>query len=203
MGFLLEILSYSIGYVFWGAFLTFLGVFLMFFLIKAWRKNYQFTLISFIVGVILFFFLSFQSILLCGALSIKSYSDEFESTINSLVSQLPSTTQFTQDDSQQVLDYLTSDRPLVGYFVNWADFSGHTPQTLATAMVDELNSTMNYYILRRVLWSLFFVVTSVILILKTMDSIDSHRRQRGNFSDRETQYAMKSGGGARRGRFHD
>ena len=203
MDILIDIFFHSIGYAFLGAFLTVLGVFLMFFLIKSWRRNSEFTAISFIVGVILFFFLSFQSILLCGALSVKSYSDEFEMTINTLVQNIPQNTQFTQEDSQQVLDYLIEDRPLVGHFVNGADFRGHTPQTLATAMVDELNSTMNMYILRRVLWSLLFIISSVVLILKTMDSMDHLRKKSGSFADRETKYEMKRGGGARRGRFHD
>lgn len=62
---------HSAGSMFLGIFITLAGVGLMFFLIKSWRRNATYTLLSFIVGGVLFFFLAFQSILLCGAVTIK------------------------------------------------------------------------------------------------------------------------------------
>lgn len=203
MNFLIDVLSDSLGYASLAAFLTLLGVFLMFFLIKSWRRNSQFTPISFIVGFILFLFLTFQSILVSGALIVKSYSDELESTVTALVQNIPESTHFTKEDSQEVLEYLIDSNPLVGEFVGGADFHGHTPSTLPAAMTDELKSFMNYYILRRMLWALFFVVTGVVLVLKTMDSMDYMRRKGGGTSSRGSRCETRSGGGARRGRFHD
>lgn len=176
MGALLRIMYYSVGSMLLGVILTLAGIALMFFLIKSWRRNSTFTLSSFIVGGVLFFFLAFQSILLCGAVTIKSYGDDIEAAINSMVAGLPQETVLTQADSQQLLDAISSEWPLVGYYVNLADFRGHTPRTVAAAMADELDSYMNWYIFRRVCWSLLFVAVGAAVVIKTMDGKSGGRR---------------------------
>lgn len=65
MGALFQIVAYSIGNLFLGILLTVVGVILLFVLIQSWYRNSTFTPVSYIVGGILFLFLSFQSILLC------------------------------------------------------------------------------------------------------------------------------------------
>lgn len=149
MGALFQIVAYSIGNLFLGILLTVVGVILLFVLIQSWYRNSTFTPVSYIVGGILFLFLSFQSILLCGAVTIKSYSEDVEGAINSWVAEVPSDIPFNQEDSQHVLEQITEEWPLVGYFVGGADFTGHTSVTIAQAMAEELRSFMNYFILRR------------------------------------------------------
>ena len=58
MGVLFHIIRYSIGNLFLGVLLTVAGILLMFVLIRSWRRDSTFTPVSYIVGVILFFFLS-------------------------------------------------------------------------------------------------------------------------------------------------
>lgn len=169
MGALLQILYYSLGSIFLGIFLTVAGVVLMFYLIKSWYKNSTFTAISFIVGGLLTIFLSVQMILLCGAVTIKGYGDDVEDFINEMVATVPSDVVFDREDSQQILDNISREWPLVGYFVGGADFTGHTPADIALSMVDELQSFMNKYILRRALWSLFFVLAGAFSVIKSMD----------------------------------
>ena len=74
--------------------------------------------------------------LFCGAVTIKSYSDDVERAINDMVEGLPDGVAFSQADSQQLLERISQEWPLVGYYVNMADFSGHTPATIASAMAD-------------------------------------------------------------------
>ena len=85
MGALFQIIAYSLGNLFLGVILTIVGVALMFVLIQSWRSNCTYTPLSYITGGILFLFLSFQAILLCGAVTIKSYSDDVEHAINGWV----------------------------------------------------------------------------------------------------------------------
>ena len=89
MNALYTIISYSLGNLFLGVILTIAGVELMFFLIRSWFSNRTFTLFSYFVGIILFLFLSFQSVLFCGAITIKSYCDEVEMAINEWARNLP------------------------------------------------------------------------------------------------------------------
>lgn len=186
---LFTIIYYSIGNMFLGVLLTLIGIALMFFLIRSWFRNKTFTLLSFIIGGILFIFLSFQSILLCGAITVKSYTPEVEYFINNMVSNLPDDVYFDREDSQFILDKITEELPLVGYFVNQADFSGHTPENIAFSMADELKSYMNYFILRRLLWSILFVVVGAATVIKTMENMA--RKRYRNMSG-HTVHGMRS-----------
>ena len=161
-----------------GVLLTIIGIVLMFVLIRLWWRNCTFTPMSFVVGGILFFFLAFQAVLLCGAITIKSYSDDVENAINVMVDGLPEDVLFSTEDSQTILDNIGEEWPLVGYYVNMADFQGHTPATIAGAMVDELCSYMNWFILRRVGWCLLFVLVGAIIVIKTI-TIHNNRLRRG------------------------
>lgn len=190
---LFNIMSYSIGNLFLGILLTIIGIALMFILIRSWFTNSIYTPISYIVGCILFLFLSFQSILLCGAVTIKSYSDDIEAGINSWVKDIPSETQFDKESSQQILVNISKEWPLVGYFIGDANFTGHTPLTIAQSMTQELRSFMNKFILRRIGWSLLFVVAGAFLVIKTMEQ--TKRRQYSK--------SRSSGVGSKRRRYED
>lgn len=177
MGALFNIMFHSAGSMLLGIFITIAGVSLMFFLVKSWRRDGGFTPQSFIVGAILFFLLSFQTILLCGAVTIKSYCDDVEMAVNDMVSAIPSDTRFSRQDSQLILERISTEWPLVGYYVNLADFHGHTPATIGKAMADELRSYMDWFIFRRVCWCLFFVVAGTFAVVKTMGNGTGKKQQ--------------------------
>lgn len=197
MGALVNILTYSMGSLLLGVFLTILGIVLMFVLIRSWWRDSTFTPMSFVVGGILFFFLAFQAVLLCGAVTIKSYCDDVEMAIDGMVANVPDDILFSTEDSQQILDRISEEWPLVGYYVNMADFQGHTSATIGSAMADELRSYMNWFILRRVCWSLAFVVVGAIIVIKTITRrANQLRRSSGRLTDRTSSY--QSGGVAQR-----
>lgn len=179
MNALYTIISYSLGNLFLGVILTIAGVELMFFLIRSWFSNRTFTLFSYFVGIILFLFLSFQSVLFCGAITIKSYCDEVEMAINEWARNLPDDVRFDKESSQQMLEQIQQEWPLVGYFVGGADFTGHTPVGIAHAMTDELQSFMNGFILRRIGWSLLFVVVGAFIVIRTMEHTRRQRNRSG------------------------
>lgn len=193
MGALYNIISYSLGNLFIGILLTVIGVAIMFFLIKSWFSNSTFTPVSYITGAILFFFLSFQAVLLCGAITIKSYCNNVEITINGWVKDIPSEIRFDQKNSQQILNRIQEEWPLVGYFVGSADFTGHTPIDIAQSMTQELRSFMNGYILRRIGWSLLFAVSGAFIVIKTTERTRRQPRNRSGYSS----------GGSRRRRYED
>lgn len=169
MGALFTIINYSIGNLFLGVLLTLIGVALMFFLIKSWFNHKTFTALSFVVGAILFVFLSFQSVLLCGAVTIKSYTDDVEQAIEGWVSNLSVEQHFDKEDSQKIMNGIMKEWPLVGYFVNTADFTGHTSLSIGKAMAHTMRVYMNWFILRRVLWSLLFTIAGAVIVIKSME----------------------------------
>lgn len=192
MGALANILMYSVGSLLLGVLLTIVGVVLMFVLIRSWWRNCTFTPMSFVVGFILFFFLAFQAVLLCGAVTIKSYCDDVENTINVMVDGFSEDVHFSAEDSQVILDNISRKWPLVGYYVNMADFQGHTPATIARAMADELRSYMNWFILRRIGWCLLFVVVGAVIVIKTITIHNNRlRRGMGRSSERVSDIRMR------------
>lgn len=195
MGALFTIIEYSISNLFIGVFLTLIGLFLMYFIIGSWFKNKSFTVLSFIVGGILFFLLSFQSVLLCGAVTIKTYSEDVEAYINSAVSNISTDYTFDEENSQKLLELITEEKPLVGYFVGGADFTGHTPDSIAEAFVDELRSFMNKFILRRVAWSLAFVILGAVIVINSMEG--------GSGRSRTSSRSGRSGSSVHRRRRYD
>ena len=176
MGALTNIFYLSLGSLLVGVVLTIVGIIAMYMLIRLWWRNSTFSIASILVGVVLFFFLSFQSILLCGAITIKSYCDDVEHYVNVLVQNVSSMHSFSTEDSQLILDQISKEWPLVGYYVNMADFQGHTSDTIAQAMSDELRSYMNWFIFRRICWSLLFVVVGAIIVIKTISIRNSSHR---------------------------
>ena len=187
MGALSNILMYSVGSLLLGVLLTIVGIVLMFVLIRLWYRNCTFTPLSFVVGGVLFFFLAFQAVLICGAVTVKSYCDDVENAINVLVAVLSEDVHFSTGDSQAILDNISREWPLVDDYVNMADFQGYTPATIAGSMADELRGCINWFILRRVGWCLLFVVVGAFILVKTMEQPRRNRRTNlshvGNTSD--------------------
>lgn len=180
MGAIINILFHSIGSLFLGILITLAGMALMLFIIKSWYNKMTFSPISYAISAILFVILCFHSIIICGAVTIKGYGDEMESLINSYVSNIPDETVFSQEDSQAILDLLGDDLPLVGYYAKWADFRGHTPTDIAQSMNETMQSFMNSYIVRHLLWSLFFVISGAIIIVITMNKKKSAALRNSN-----------------------
>lgn len=179
MGVLFDIISYSVGNLFLGILLTAIGIALMFFIIQSWFSNSTFSPISYVTGFILFLFLSFQAVLLCGAITIKSYCDDVEIAINTWVEKIPGDTPFDKESSQLILNQIMEEWPLVAHFVDTADFAGHTSINIAQSMAKEMRSFMNGFILRRIGWSLLFVVTGAFVVIKTMEQT-KRRQSRGS-----------------------
>lgn len=178
MNILFNILAHSIGCIFAGVLIAISGIALMFFIIRSWWKDSDFSPISILVGGILFVFLSFQAILICGAITIKSYSDDLEEGINSIVENMPQDRDLKQSERQQILDNINKECPLAGYYVNQAYFQGYTSANIAESMVNELNSYMNWFILRRLGWCLLFVVIGASAVIKSLSSHNGGRNTR-------------------------
>lgn len=166
---LFNILTHSFGSLCLGFLITAVCIALMFYIIKSWYKHSSFTLISYITGCVVFVFIVFHAIIICGAVVIKGYGDDVETLVNSYVRQFPPDAIFAQSDTQKILDYMRDELPLVSYYASYADFSGHTPVDIAESMNVELQDFMNKYITRHFLWALFFVLVGAFGIVRSME----------------------------------
>lgn len=178
---------YSIGSLLLGLLITTIGTCLMFLILKSWYNNRVFTPLSLIFGAIVFLFLAYHAIIICGAITIKGYGDKMETLINSYVEGLPENTVLTKEDSDEIIKKLNDDIPLVGYYADAADFHGHSPADIAMSMNNAMQNYMNGYIVRHILWSIFFIILGAFIVIKTMNR-DAFARKRSSHHSRIKYY---------------
>lgn len=176
---LFEILRYSFSSVIWGVLIAISCMALFVFLIKGWYKDATFSPVSYLVGAVLFLFLSFQCVLIVGSLKIISMTDDYEQQITSLVQSYSPEDEVSQAQASEVIDEIIGEFPILEYYIGGGEFSGYTASQLPAAMVQELRSFMRWYIFRRILWCLGFVAVGAFLVIRFLTkNYTNPRRER-------------------------
>lgn len=181
---LTAILKYSIGSLFYGGLITVLLLSLFIFLIKGWYKDAVFRPVSFVVLGILALIVLWNSTIICGALAMKSdiisIRTMLETTVESLGLDLDSVAD-TMLSSEIFQDVIAS-HPILGYYADYCEFSGWTLAELPAAMCGTLTDYLDGIILRRLLWSIGFVILAAVIVIKTMDRPSRARAAAGAYS---------------------
>lgn len=177
---LFDIFRYSFASAFWGILIAVACMALFVLLIKGWYKDATFSPISYAVGAILFLFLSFQCILIVGSLKIISMTDEYEQRISYIIESAYSPSDMvSMPQASDVIDTIIDEFPILEYYIGGGEFTGFTAAQLPHAIADELRSFMRWYIFRRILWCLGFVVVGAICVIKSLSkNYQGIRRQR-------------------------
>ena len=166
---LFDILRYSFSSAIWGVLIAIICMALFVFLIKGWYKDATFSPVSYIIGAILFVFLSVQCVLIIGSLKIISTTDYYETEISRIVdNKYDATDEVTKGQADDIIQVIIDRFPILHYYISGGQFSGFTVKELPHAMVDELRSFMRWYIFRRILWCLGFVIVGAICVIKSL-----------------------------------
>ena len=176
---LFEILRYSFSSVIWGVLIAIFCMALFVFLIKGWYKDATFSPVSYLVGAVLFLFLSFQCVLIVGSLKIISMTDDYEQQITALVQSYSPEDEVSQAQASEVIDAIINEFPILEYYIGGGEFSGYTASQLPAAIAQELRSFMRWYIFRRILWCLGFVAVGAFLVIRSLSkNYTNLRRER-------------------------
>lgn len=176
---LFEILRYSFSSVIWGVLIAIFCMALFVFLIKGWYKDATFSPVSYLVGAVLFLFLSFQCVLIVGSLKIISMTDDYEQQITALVQSYSPEDEVSQAQASEVIDAIINEFPILEYYISGGEFSGYTASQLPAAIAQELRSYMRWYIFRRILWCLGFVAVGAFLVIRSLSkNYTNTRRER-------------------------
>ncbi len=205
MGIFFDIIRFSASSIFWGILFSALLMGLFVFIVRGWWKDALFTPVTYAIGAVLALLLAFQCTLMVGAIKIKNNCEDYKVQITELTDQyFPNKDKIMSDeDSQALFSRIIEEHPLVGHYLGAITESedgingwGHiwiengTVAEQATALTDYLKELMNEYILRRVLWSLGFVIVLGVIAIKTMETRTTSSRK-GSRSDgrirRDTQ----------------
>lgn len=166
---LFEIFQYSFSCIIWGILIAAICMGLFVFLIKGWYKDATFSPLSYIVGALLSFLLSFQCVLIIGSLKIIDMSEEYEGRISMIVDNAYSLSDnVSSSEASEVIDKIIDEVPILQYYISGGEFSGYTARELPHAIAQELRSYMRWYIFRRILWCLGFVLVGAVCVIKTM-----------------------------------
>ena len=174
---LFDILRYSLSSMVWGILIAIACMGLFVFLIKGWYKDATFSPISYAVGAMLFLLLSFQCVLIVGSLKIISMTDEYEERISTIVESAYSPSdEVSLSQASDVIDTIIEEFPILQYYVGGGEFSGFTARELPHAIAQELRSFMRWYIFRRILWCLGFVIVGAVCVIRSMSRNHATRR---------------------------
>lgn len=187
---LFELLRFSFSSIIWGILITAICLALFFFLIRGWYRNATFTPISYVIGFFLFLLLAFQCTMIVGAIKIINISPYYESQIQQLVgTYFPPSQEITGQESEQVIDWLVTEYPILQHYFDSGEFTGYTAQQLPAVMGAEIRSFLRFYILRRLLWCLGFVIVGAVLVIRSIAK--EYERKHSN-SSRYTRHSSHS-----------
>lgn len=183
------ILKYSIGSLIYGGLITALFLSLFIFLIKGWYKDAVFKPVSYAMLGVLSLIVIWNSTIICGALAMKSDISSIQDMVENVIysSGLDMSSTVGTFQSNEIFRDVLEEHPILYYYADVCDFSGHTIAELPAVLCDTLRSYLNGIITRRLLWSLLFVVIAAIAVIKTMGRKSNHRlvrRQTGGTHDR-------------------
>ena len=174
MSILFYLLRYSFTSILWGFLIAVICMALFVVIIKGWRKDAQFSVASYLVGAVLLLLLSVQCILIAGSLKIIDTTDYCEAQVERIVENAYSSTELiTISEADDVVKNLIYEYPFLQHFISGGEFEGYTAMQLPHAIADELRSYMHWYIFRRILWCLGFVLVGAFIVIKTMDTTRS------------------------------
>lgn len=171
------ILKYSIGSLLYGGLITILFIALFIFLIKGWYKDAVFKPVSYVVLAILSLIILYNSVIICGALAMKSDLDSIRGFIENIIAYTGIDLDGIVDSASgsDVVRQLVSAHPILNYYADSGEFYGMTFSELPAAICDTLNSYLNGVIVEHLLWSLGFVVVAAVIVIKTMRRESAHR----------------------------
>lgn len=189
------ILKYSIGSLFYGGLITVLMLSLFIFLIKGWYKDAIFKPVSYIIMAVLSLIVLFNSTIVCGALAMKTDLESIRILIEEAVaaSGIDGNTTVDLAQSGSIFQRVVDEHPILYYYADMCDFSGWRLVELPMVMCDTLNSYLNGIIVKRLLWSLAFVIICAIAVIKSMGRSSGLTSGRTGRTQRYTDRTDKSG----------
>lgn len=181
-----DIIRYSFSSVIWGILIAAICLALFVLLIKGWYKDATFSPTSYLIGTILSIFLAIQCVLIVGSIKIIGTTDYYETEISRIVdSTYDAADEVTQGHADDIIQVIIDKYPLLHYYIGGGEFSGFTAKELPHAIAGELRTFMRWYIFRRILWCIGFVLIAAFCVIKTLSRNYHSIRQAGRINQRE------------------
>ena len=158
-----SLLSTGISCIFYGIIATAVIMSILYFILKSLSKGIVKSIPFYITGVILAFLLTCNFSIALGAYQVKESTESMEVSLRQFAEQVSGVV--NANESQAIFDMLIDDYPMLGNYLQLADFSGNHVADLAFAMPQEVRSEMNDVIWSNLLWALGYIVVACIVVM--------------------------------------
>lgn len=150
----------------------------LFFIIAAMQGgNKRFSPLTYVLGVVLAAFWAFQFTFMIGAIMFKSDCSDITSIINDFVPN--STLTNGAGDLRSNLKRLAEEEPFIKNFIDVDAIDDSLPDgAIGDAILSKVHTYLNWYIVRRVLWSLLACGIIGTLMYLSMERIPQGRTRR-------------------------
>lgn len=163
MAIFFSLLSTGISCIFYGIIATAVVMAILYFILKSLSQGIVKSVPFYITGVILAFLLTCNISIAIGAYQVKESTEAMEVSLRQLAEQVAGVV--NANESQAIFDMLIDDYPLLGNYLQLADFSGNHVSDLVFAMPQEVRSEMNSVIWSNLLWALGYIVMACVVVM--------------------------------------
>ena len=160
MGFF-DLLRFSFSSLFYGVIATASIMAILFFILKTLSEGIVRSIPFYITGVILFILLTSNLMLLIGARQVQSTTESMELYLRQMTEGYQGIV--STNESQQVFDSLVEEFPLLGDYLQLADFGGNDISELPTLMSECIREEMSSFIWNRVWWIIGSIVVACVI----------------------------------------
>ena len=157
------LISTAFSSIFYGVIITAVIMAILYALLRAISKGIVLSIPFYITGVVMAILLIIQLSLMIGAMQAKDAADSAEIYVNQLLEDASGVV--GAQDSQQVLDAITEEFPIIGAYIGFADFSGTRVSDLAVTMHSKIIDYLSSYIWHRVWWIFGIIIVSCLIAI--------------------------------------
>lgn len=158
-----SLLSTGVSCVFYGIIATAAIMAILYFVLKSLSQGIVKSIPFYITGVILAFLLTCNLSIVIGAFQVKETTEAMEVSLRQLSETVSGVV--NANESQEIFDFLVDQYPLLGNYLQLADFSGNNVTDLVFAMPQEVRSEMNDVIWSNLLWALVYIVIACLVVM--------------------------------------
>ena len=156
-----------IGSLFWGSLIAIVVTVAVWLLCQAVDRAAS--PVTYIIMVILLILTGAQATMMVGAMYAKGYITDINDYANSLMSTSESITAYNSN-FDELRHQIEEEFPIAKLLFDKIDTDGlqaylNKSQSITDYLTDNLNSTLNWYIIRRILWMMAFVVVAIVAIM--------------------------------------
>lgn len=158
-----SLISTAFSAIFYGVIVTAVIMAILYALLRSLSMRIVQTPVFYITGVVMAILLIIQFSLMIGAMQAKDAVDSAEIYLTQLVENMSGSV--SAQDSQQVMDAVTENFPIIGSFIDIADFSGHDISDLPEVMHESMIDFLNSYIWHRIWWIIGIIVVACVIVV--------------------------------------